>query len=235
MRTRFAAARRGSRAGAARRRPVSLPVHRLRLPPVAAVAALPVRLPPSLQPAPQRRSCSRAAARAPAPAPGRPCGPAPPVRADVASRAAPSRLPVAALAAAASGLLCSAAGSCAAARAPPSSAPRLAAVYCRPCCSAGCRAPPRRPSPLHFSKQAPGLYLLSREGTFIHILLGMCPLLLLVLAGASWCWTFLPFQLAWPSLQISLHLYFGLLLSTVIFCLLLLLLPAASTLACCFC
>ena len=118
---------------------------------------------------------------------------------------------------------------------PPSSAPRLAAVYCRPCCSAGCRAPPRRPSPLHFSKQAPGLYLLSREGTFIHILLGMCPLLLLVLAGASWCWTFLPFQLAWPSLQISLHLYFGLLLSTVIFCLLLLLLPAASTLACCFC
>ena len=86
-----------------------------------------------------------------------------------------------------------------------------------------------------FSKQAPGLYLLSREGTFIHILLSMCPLLLLVLAGASWCWTFLPFQLAWPSLQISLHLYFGLLLSTVIFCLLLLLLPAASTLACCFC
>ena len=34
-------------------------------------------------------------------------------------------------------------------------------------------------------------------------------------------WTFLPFQLAWPSLQISLHLYFGLLLSIICFCVLL--------------
>jgi len=58
LRTRFAAARRGSRAGAARRRPVSSPVHQLRLPPVAAA-----RCSPSPPVTAARRARPRAARR----------------------------------------------------------------------------------------------------------------------------------------------------------------------------